>query len=95
MSPATWISEQTHAAGCAACDEASRKAITIATATGSRSASYTEAGNCGARVTRKCEWYALCDQSAAGTTPHPILGAVPICESCAAKHGLTISKEEQ
>lgn len=39
-----------------------------------------------------CEWYALCVRPAAGTTPHPILGDVPICEKCAAKHGLPITR---
>jgi hypothetical protein len=30
-----------------------------------------------------CEWFALCDRPATGTTPHPILGAVPTCDRCA------------
>jgi hypothetical protein len=29
-----------------------------------------------------CEWFALCDRPAAGTTAHPILGAVPTCDRC-------------
>lgn len=29
-----------------------------------------------------CEWFALCDRAATGTTPHPILGAVPTCDRC-------------
>lgn len=32
-----------------------------------------------------CEWFALCDNPATGTEPHPILGDVPICDRCAAK----------
>lgn len=39
-----------------------------------------------------CEWYALCVRPAAGTTPHPILGPVPICTQCAAKHDLPITR---
>lgn len=39
-----------------------------------------------------CAWYALCDHLAVGTTPHPILGNVPICERCADKHGLPITR---
>jgi hypothetical protein len=41
---------------------------------------------------RYCEWYALCTNLAVGTTPHPILGDVPICERCAAKHELPITR---
>lgn len=37
-----------------------------------------------------CEWYALCDHDAVGTTKHPILGDVPICQRCADKHSLTV-----
>lgn len=32
-----------------------------------------------------CEWFALCDNEATTEMPHPILGAVPICERCKAK----------
>lgn len=37
-----------------------------------------------------CQWYALCTREAAGTTPHPILGDVPICQRCADKHRLPV-----
>lgn len=39
-----------------------------------------------------CEWYALCMNPAVGTTPHPILGNVPICQRCADKHALVITR---
>ena len=42
-----------------------------------------------------CEWYALCQNDADGTTPHPILGQVPICQRCAAKHKLAITPFEE
>lgn len=32
---------------------------------------------------KKCEWFVLCDNAAVATEPHPILGAVPICQRCA------------
>lgn len=32
-----------------------------------------------------CQWFALCDNAAVTTEPHPILGDVPICARCAAK----------
>jgi hypothetical protein len=35
--------------------------------------------------TMTCEWFALCDNEATGVYRHPILGAVPICDRCAAK----------
>jgi len=37
-----------------------------------------------------CAWYALCDQPAAGLVAHPVLGAVPTCSSCAARHELEL-----
>ena len=30
----------------------------------------------------KCRWFLLCDNPAVTTLPHPILGAVPICQHC-------------
>lgn len=30
----------------------------------------------------KCSWWALCPNAATTTRPHPILGDVPICDSC-------------
>lgn len=32
-----------------------------------------------------CSWWALCENPAATTEPHPILGDVPICARCQAK----------
>jgi hypothetical protein len=32
-----------------------------------------------------CEWFALCDNRATGTMPHPVLGEVPICDRCRTK----------
>jgi len=32
-----------------------------------------------------CQWFALCDNSAVTTEPHPVLGEVPICQHCADK----------
>jgi hypothetical protein len=32
-----------------------------------------------------CQWFALCDNPAVTTEPHPVLGAVPICQRCADK----------
>ena len=29
-----------------------------------------------------CKWFLLCENSATGTTPHPILGEVPTCDRC-------------
>lgn len=33
-----------------------------------------------------CAWFALCDHTAIGFEPHPILGDVPICERCRDKN---------
>lgn len=30
----------------------------------------------------RCEWFALCDNPATKTEPHPILFHVPICDRC-------------
>lgn len=43
-------------------------------------------------IIRVCEWYALCVNVAVGTTKHPILGDVPICDRCANKHSLKITR---
>jgi hypothetical protein len=32
-----------------------------------------------------CQWFALCENDATQTRPHPILGDVPICDRCAAR----------
>ena len=32
-----------------------------------------------------CKWFLRCDNPATGIMPHPVLGAVPICQSCADK----------
>jgi hypothetical protein len=42
-----------------------------------------------------CQWYARCYNPIAGTTPHPILGDVPICKRCATKHDLPITPLEE
>lgn len=34
-------------------------------------------------MTITCEWFALCANQTTKATTHPILGAVPICDSCA------------
>jgi len=43
-----------------------------------------------------CQWFLRCGAPATGTTPHPILGAVPTCDRCAhfAAHGTFPKKEE-
>jgi hypothetical protein len=40
---------------------------------------------------QSCEWFALCTNNAIGTAPHPILGAVPICQRCADKMEKTVT----
>lgn len=35
----------------------------------------------------QCEWFAMCDNLATGTIPHPVLGDVPICDRCRALTG--------
>lgn len=42
-----------------------------------------------------CQWYARCYNPIAGTTPHPILGDVPICKRCADKHDLPITPTKE
>lgn len=41
-----------------------------------------------------CEWYAMCANPAVGTTPHPVLGDVPICQRCADRHDLPVTSDE-
>lgn len=36
-----------------------------------------------AMIVPTCQWFAGCGRPATGTTPHPILGAVPTCDRCA------------
>jgi len=36
-------------------------------------------------IEQLCEWFALCDNIATATEPHPVIGSVPICDRCAAK----------
>jgi hypothetical protein len=40
-----------------------------------------------------CEWYALCSNIADGRVKHPIIGFVPTCERCRAKHDLTFERD--
>lgn len=42
----------------------------------------------------QCEWFVMCDQEAAGAVRHPVLGAVPTCQWCADKLGLTLEPME-
>jgi len=37
-----------------------------------------------------CEWYRHCDNYADGAVAHSILGKVPTCNRCAAKHSMTL-----
>lgn len=41
-----------------------------------------------------CRYFALCDHDAVGTYPHPILGAVPTCQRCADRVGVTLDPLE-
>ena len=34
------------------------------------------------KVWQRCDWFALCENTATGTTPHPILGPVNTCKRC-------------
>lgn len=43
---------------------------------------YTE-GPRGEFIDVPCQWFAACNRHATQTQPHPILGAVPVCTSCA------------
>lgn len=38
-----------------------------------------------------CQWFAMCTNAPTGTTPHPILGDVPICPRCAKRFDLSIT----
>ena len=48
-----FVVDMTHRAGCAACNAAADKAVTIARVTGSVESTYTEHGNCSARARRR------------------------------------------
>lgn len=37
-----------------------------------------------------CRYFAMCDRPAAGTTSHPVLGAVPTCQRCADRFDLDV-----
>jgi hypothetical protein len=37
-----------------------------------------------------CDWFALCENDAVGTTPHPILGDVLVCARCAERFELVV-----
>jgi hypothetical protein len=43
----------------------------------------------------QCQWFAMCENSADGIRSHPVLGAVPICERCAATVGEPLTDEER
>ena len=38
----------------------------------------------GGGVQMNCQWFLKCANEATTTEPHPVLGAVPICDRCAA-----------
>lgn len=40
-----------------------------------------------------CEWFARCENEAAGIVRHPILGPVPTCERCTSMLGLELQRE--
>lgn len=42
-----------------------------------------------------CEWFALCDNPAAGAVAHPVLGAVPTCTRCANRFALDFLPTER
>ena len=44
--------------------------------TGARSRTFPDAES------TRCQWFLLCDQTATGTTPHPVMGPVPTCDRC-------------
>lgn len=37
-----------------------------------------------------CQYFALCENSAIGVVPNPILGPVPCCQRCADRVGVTL-----
>ena len=37
------------------------------------------------KLTKRCRWFLLCQNRAATTRLHPVLGEVPCCERCAAR----------
>lgn len=41
----------------------------------------------------KCQWFALCDNNAVATAPHPILKQVPICRRCADKFDIPTTQK--
>lgn len=43
---------------------------------------------------RKCAWFALCPNDAAGKVAHSVLGDVATCQTCADKHDLKLIKED-
>lgn len=38
-----------------------------------------------------CEWFAACTRPSIGTSPHRVLGAVPICSVCAERFNLEVN----
>ena len=43
----------------------------------------------------RCEWFALCENTADGIRRHPILGAVLICDRCADRVDSPITDAER
>lgn len=39
----------------------------------------------------ECMWFVMCTRTAIGTTPHPILGLVAVCQRCADKMSLPVT----
>ena len=37
----------------------------------------------GGSIDRPCDWFAMCDNTAAGVVPHRVLGDVLTCQQCA------------
>lgn len=41
-------------------------------------------------ITPTCQYFALCENDAAGVTEHPVLEYVPTCQRCADMFGLEV-----
>lgn len=42
----------------------------------------------------RCQWFALCENEAAGAGAHPILEYVPTCQQCADRFGMELLEME-